>query len=115
MRTVQVAATFLAIYRVAGFVIPVSLPLRPAAVSSPTSSSQPATHVVRRQQQPPFEARHNTPVLMASSRGGRGEEEVEEVEEKGGIEPKYLAAIAVVLFAALYDLFVTHEGRLWEL
>ncbi|CAM9553772.1 unnamed protein product [Ectocarpus sp. 8 AP-2014] len=111
MRTVQVAAAFLAIYRVSGFVIPASLQSRPAA-SSPTSS-QPAMHVEHVRRQQPFDARH-APVLMASQ-GGRGEEEVDDVEEKDGIEPKYLAAIGVVLFAALYDLFVTHEGRLWEL
>ncbi|CBJ25797.1 expressed unknown protein [Ectocarpus siliculosus] len=112
MRTVQVAAAFLAIYRVSGFVIPASLQSRPAA-SIPTSS-QPATHVEHVRRQQPFDARH-APVLMASQ-GGRGEEEeVDDVEEKGGIEPKYLAAIGVVLFAALYDLFVTHGGRLWEL
>ncbi|CAM9649434.1 unnamed protein product [Ectocarpus sp. 12 AP-2014] len=109
MRTVQVAAAFLAIYRVSGFVIPASLQSRP---SSPTLS-QPATHVEHVRRKQPFDGRHAT-VLMAS-RGGRGEEEVDDVEEKGGIEPKYLAAIGVVLFAALYDLFVTHEGRLWEL
>ncbi|CAM9455046.1 unnamed protein product [Scytosiphon promiscuus] len=53
--------------------------------------------------------------VVAASRGNKGSDEGEEVEEKGGIEPKYLAAIALVAFAALYDLFVTHEGRLWEL
>lgn len=84
MRTVQVVAAFLAIYRVSSFVIPASLPSRPA-VSSPTSS-QPTTHVEHERRQQPFEARH-APVLMAF-KGGRGEEEVDDVEEKGGIEPK---------------------------
>ena len=27
-----------------------------------------------------------------------------------GIEPKYLAAIGVFLFACLYDFFITHQG-----
>eukprot|EP00904_Undaria_pinnatifida_P006688 jgi/Undpi1/3149/HiC_scaffold_15.g06523.m1 len=56
--------------------------------------------------------------LAASRSGGQGGKDTEdEVEEKGdgGIEPKYLAAICVFALAAFYDLFVTHEGRLWEL
>jgi len=36
-------------------------------------------------------------------------EEITE-EPKQGIEPKYLGAGAVFLFACLYDFFVTHEG-----
>ena len=34
-----------------------------------------------------------------------------EVNEKGGIEPKYLAAIGVFAFAVLYDFFITHGGQ----
>ena len=31
--------------------------------------------------------------------------------KSGGIEPKYLAALGVFLFAALYDFFITHGGQ----
>ena len=31
--------------------------------------------------------------------------------KSGGIEPKYLAAIGVFIFAALYDFFITHGGQ----
>jgi len=31
-------------------------------------------------------------------------------DDKPAIEPKYLAAIGLVLFGALYDFFVTHHG-----
>lgn len=55
--------------------------------------------------------RHTTVASLAASGGDGGGVE----EKKGGIEPKYLAALGVVILAALYDLFVTHEGRLWEL
>ena len=32
-------------------------------------------------------------------------------EKSGGIEPKYLAALGVFIFAALYDFFITHGGQ----
>jgi hypothetical protein len=31
--------------------------------------------------------------------------------KSGGVEPKYLAALGVFLFAALYDFFITHGGQ----
>jgi len=31
-------------------------------------------------------------------------------DDKPAIEPKYLAAIGLVLFGALYDFFITHHG-----
>jgi hypothetical protein len=34
----------------------------------------------------------------------------EESTEKSGVEPKYLVALGVLIFAALYDFFVTHNG-----
>ena len=36
---------------------------------------------------------------------------VEEEVKKEGIEPKYLGALGVFLFAALYDFFITHGGQ----
>eukprot|EP00903_Cladosiphon_okamuranus_P012018 g11284.t1 len=62
------------------------------------------------------EAETGKAALAAAPRGGvEGGDGGEELEKKAGIEPKYLAAIVVFLLAAAYDLFVTHEGRLWEL
>jgi len=34
----------------------------------------------------------------------------EDSTEKSGVEPKYLVALGVLIFAALYDFFVTHNG-----
>lgn len=31
--------------------------------------------------------------------------------KSGGIEPKYLGALGVFIFAALYDFFITHGGQ----
>lgn len=35
----------------------------------------------------------------------------ESSEKKEGIEPKYLGALGVFIFAALYDFFITHGGQ----
>ena len=35
----------------------------------------------------------------------------EPTEKKEGIEPKYLGALGVFIFAALYDFFITHGGQ----
>jgi hypothetical protein len=44
--------------------------------------------------------------LRAGSEGGAA---------GGGVEPKYLAALGVLLFAIAFDFFVTHKGvPVWE-
>lgn len=35
----------------------------------------------------------------------------DETPKSGGIEPKYLAALGVFIFAVLWDFFVTHAGQ----
>ena len=35
----------------------------------------------------------------------------DETPKSGGIEPKYLGALGVFIFAALYDFFITHGGQ----
>jgi hypothetical protein len=35
----------------------------------------------------------------------------DEAPKSGGIEPKYLGALGVFIFAALYDFFITHGGQ----
>ncbi|CAM9409650.1 unnamed protein product [Hapterophycus canaliculatus] len=101
---------------VSAFVIPA--PSSPRAVIAAgagyaASPARPMTHELVSTR--PEQRSASGLTFMAASRGDKGSEEGSEVEEKSGIEPKYLAAIALVVFAALYDLFVTHEGRLWEL
>ena len=34
-------------------------------------------------------------------------------KKSDGIEPKYLAALGLFIFAALYDFFVTHNGQVY--
>ena len=35
----------------------------------------------------------------------------DDTTKSGGIEPKYLGALGVFVFAALYDFFITHGGQ----
>lgn len=49
-----------------------------------------------------FPRTQSTLMLYQSKKGAK--------DDKTGIEPKYLAAIGLVLFGALYDFFVTHHG-----
>ena len=46
--------------------------------------------------------RSQTKLLMATDKNN---------EKAAGIEPKYLYALGLFIFAALYDFFVTHGGK----
>ena len=47
---------------------------------------------------------HNTCLSMANANDS---------EETKSIEPKYLAAIGVVIFGVLWDFFITHHGQVY--
>jgi hypothetical protein len=52
-----------------------------------------------------------SPSLLQRSDFALSQSSSDDSAKSGGIEPKYLAALGVFLFAALYDFFITHGGQ----
>jgi hypothetical protein len=52
-----------------------------------------------------------TPSVLQRSDFALSQSSSDDSAKSGGIEPKYLAALGVFLFAALYDFFITHGGQ----